>query len=135
MPLTQSLAGGLAFLLCGAALAVFSAVVPVQSRDAEAQTDPATITAIQTPPPVPGIDYDAAVTEAAPVASPAAGTEGVAPAPADVATGEATLTEDNGGYSTSLGGSDVAVASVGESHQVDGPKRRMNRLPIPQPRP
>jgi hypothetical protein len=81
---------------------------------------------------VPGIDYDAAATDAAPVASPTAGT---APAPADVSAGEATLTEDNGGYSTSLGGSDVAVASVGESHQVDGPKRRMNRLPIPQPRP
>ncbi len=127
-------AGALAFALVAGSFVIVSAIDPGQSRNAEAQTE-SSVTAIQTPPPVPGIDYEAALTEAAPVASPVAVADADSAAPDDVQAGETTLAEDNGGYSTSLGGSDVAVASEGGSHQVDGPKRRLDRLPKPEPRP
>lgn len=36
---------------------------------------------------------------------------------------------------TSLGGSDVAVSSEGGSYEIDAPRRKGKRLPVPTPRP
>lgn len=114
--------GIVAASLLAAAITVV-ALDPWQASEAEAQDG---ITAIQTPPPVPGIDYDAATSETAPVGAPvtAAGT----PA-APVEAGSATTTANNGGYETSLGGSDIAVISEGGSYEIDGPKRKAKKIP------
>ena len=85
-------AGALVFALVAGSFVIVSAIDPVQSRNVEAQSD-STITAIQTPPPVPGIDYEAALTEAAPIASPAASTDAAVPSPDDVQAGENALAE------------------------------------------
>jgi hypothetical protein len=109
-----------------AGLTAVIAIDPWQAPEAEAQDASGGITAIQTPPPVPGIDYDAATTEIAPVSAPA--TASGTPA-APVAPGSATTTANNGGYETSLGGSDIAVTSEGGSYEVDGPKRKAKKAP------
>lgn len=112
--------------LLAAAITVVIAVDPWQAPEAEAQDATGGITAIQTPPPVPGIDYDASTTQLAPVSAPV-NASGTPTAPANSA-GPA-LTESNGGYETSLGGSDIAVTSEGGSYEVDGPKRKAKKLP------
>jgi hypothetical protein len=45
------------------------------------------------------------------------------------------LIETGDGLTTNLGGSDVAVSSVGGSYEIDGPKRKARRIPTPFPRP
>ena len=112
--------------LLAAAITVVVAIDPWQAPDAEAQDATGGITAIQTPPPVPGIDYEAANTTIAPVSAPVTAS-GTPAAPVD--SGGATLTENNGGYETSLGGSDIAVTSEGGSYEVDGPKRKAKKIP------
>lgn len=87
-----------------------------------AQAKP-TVSPIQVPPAVPGIDYTTAATLPENVAAEAP----IAATPVPVPSGEAAAAlppSSGGGYSTSLGGSDVAVASEGESHQVDRPGSR-----------
>lgn len=118
--------------LLATAITIAVAMEPWQAPDAEAQDASGGITAIQTPPPVPGIDYEAANTAPAAVSAPVTAS-GTPAAPAD--SGAPTLTENNGGYETSLGGSDIAVTSEGESHQIDGPKRKAKKLPKAMPVP
>lgn len=117
-----------------AGMTIFVALDPWQVPEAEAQDTSGGITAIQTPPPVPGIDYEAANSGLAtgPVSAPV-NASGTPTSPADAAA--PTLTESDGGYSTNLGGSDVAVTSKGESHQIDGPKRKAKRMPKAMPTP
>lgn len=132
--------------LAGLALAT-GAIVPSPMREAEAQIDPS--------PPVNDLapdPYDPALAEtgaapgggdgtldepdpsltggsaalAAP-ATPVMPPEAEAPAP----TGEPT----DAGMATSLGGSDVAVASVGGSHQVDAPRRKADKIQGKKKRP
>jgi hypothetical protein len=118
--------------LLAAAITVVVAMEPWQAPDAEAQDASGGITAIQTPPPVPGIDYDAANTAPPAVSAPVTAS-GTPAAPAESAG--PTLTENNGGYETSLGGSDIAVTSEGGSYEVDGPKRKAKRMPKAMPTP
>ena len=116
-----------AFLV--AALAGANVLGPVMTDSARAQSEPiTTVNRVQLPPPVPGVDYDpvqirenesteGAVTPATPAAP-------VYPADASTVVDAA----DNGGsLTTSLGGSDIAVSSVGGSYEVDSPKKRSNR--------
>jgi hypothetical protein len=110
-------------------LATAALAGPNVSIDALAQTEPeAASSTIQIPPPVPGVDYSAAetgdvapITEAAPPATP------IPPAMPESATGEPLVPQTGGSYTTSLGGSDVAVESVGGSYEVDAPGRRGKR--------
>jgi len=115
-----------------AAIAV-GALAPWQSRKAEAQTEP-----VQPETDFSPEHYDPALAEVDPALS---GTDPglVAPdlaltSPATpVVTPEASLALPTGEsadavMTTRLGGSDVAVASEGESHQVDAPKRKANKI-------
>lgn len=120
--MARSVAGAAAMaLMVGAALGfgVFDQGTPA---DVLAQAKP-TVSPIQIPPAVPGIDYTTAGTlpEAVAAEAPSAAT------PVPVSSSDAAAApppSSGGGYSTSLGGSDVAVASEGESHQVDRPGSR-----------
>lgn len=115
--------------VAGVAFVAVSATDPTLSRDVHAQFETsAAISAIQTPPSVPGIDYSIAGTGGSSPPLPE-----LAPAtPVPLAlSGVATITpaigEADGSMTTSLGGSDIAVSSVGGSHQVDAPGRKSNR--------
>lgn len=126
-PLTGRIRFGIAAAsLLAAAITVLVAIDPWQAPEAEAQDATGAITAIQTPPPVPGIDYEAATTELPPVSAPVTAS-GTPAAPAGAAG--PVLTETDGGYSTNLGGSDIAVTSTGGSYEVDGPKRKAKKIP------
>jgi len=109
-----------------AAAAAIGALAPWRSRNAEAQVDPA-LTGTELPPE----HYDPALVGADPAlaapdamltvpATPVVTPESSIPSP--------TWEPTEAGMTTSLGGSDVAVASVGESNQVDGPKRKTNKI-------
>ena len=103
---------------------------PVLTNVAWAQSEPiTTVNGIQIPPPVPGLDYEPVDigangpaqdlvmpgTPVPPMSSPDGSTVVDAP-------------ESSGALTTSLGGSDIAVSSVGGSYEVDSPKkRRSNR--------
>lgn len=119
MRLTISLRpAALAFAACGFALAATSALVnPGALRHAEAQTAPTATIAVD--PATAGL---VAATPAPPVLPPHA-TE-IAPPP-----------ESGGSLTASLGGSDVAVSSVGGSYEVDGPKRKAKKWPRTTPTP
>lgn len=116
-----------AFLV--AALAGASVLGPAMTDIARAQSEPiTTVNGVQLPPPVPGLDYDPVearekgVVEGA--VTPATPTAPVYPADASTVIDA----PDNGGaLTTSLGGSDIAVSSVGGSYEVDSPKKRSNR--------
>jgi hypothetical protein len=98
-----------------------SAVDPIASLDAQAQTDPSTIRAIQTPPPVPGIDYSAAEpAESAPAPILADMASPVPPAMPANATKVAGDPSAGDSMTAVLGGSDIAVSSVGGSYERDG---------------
>lgn len=91
-------------ILAGVTIALGLAVAdPVLPLDALAQTAPAVTTTPEQPPAADG---------------------GLAPATPVV---PALPPEEGGSMTTSLGGSDVAVASVGGSYEVDAPKRRGHR--------
>jgi hypothetical protein len=117
---------GAAFAVIIACSMALDAVDPLVSRDAEAQSEPTAITAegdLTVPegaftlgPDGRKVPVDSALAAATP-ADPAA-----AVAPGD-------------GMTTNLGGSDVAVSSVGGSHEIDGPKRKSRRFPAPTPNP
>ena len=109
------------------------AMAPWRTRNAEAQVEPAPVETDLTPehydPALVGTD--SALTGSNPeLAAPdavltAPATPVVTPEPSIPAP---TWEPTDAGMSTSLGGSDVAVASEGESHQVDGPKRKANKI-------
>jgi hypothetical protein len=116
-----------------AVAAAAGALAPWRSRYAEAQVDPA-VTGTELAPE----HFDPALVGADPAV---AGTDPTMAAPEAVLTIPATpvVTPESSipsptwepseaGMTTSLGGSDVAVASVGESNQVDGPKRKANKI-------
>lgn len=116
----------LATVAAGSALVLSSYLAPALEPDASARErvrPTATYYVIQVPPPVPGIDYSG-VGES--VGGPAEALTQASPSPADDATsGEPTLeSSPDGGYSTSLGGSDIAVSSVGGSHERSGRGKR-----------
>ena len=99
---------------------------------AQAQST-ATVQPIQTPPPVPGLEYpeSAVVSDGLDVAAILAATP---PAPG-AAPGVDEVAAREGAVNTNLGGSDVAVTSEGGSYEVDAPKRRAKRRGIPTPQP
>lgn len=116
------------------------AAVPWRSPDAEAQVDPShsgtNLPPDQYDPALTGMDptlggMDPAIAGIDPaLAAPESGlvapaTPVVTPEPLPPAP---TWEPTDAGMTTSLGGSDVAVASVGESHQVDAPKRKANKI-------
>lgn len=118
-----------AFLLLGAALIAGSAVDPLSALDAEAQSRPTSISGEV----APSGDTETGSTMAdpalaQPVVAPLAATP-TAPVVNPEAVSDAAATGADGAYTTSLGGSDVAVSSVGGSYEIDGPKRRKDRLP------
>ncbi len=117
-----------------AALALFfafvaTALVPTVIPDARAQQpdpDPGTGFAIQTPPPVPGIDYSTAgVIEPGPAPPPVLEGMGtpVPPALPDDAAKVAGDPAEGGSMTASMGGSDIAVSSTGGSYERDSPRR------------
>lgn len=126
--------GGIGLALAAGALA------PWASRNAEAQVDPSQPAAELTPgqydpalagtdpalggvdPALAGTDPTLAATDTA-LAIPATPMV-TAEAPIPEPTWEAT----EAGMATSLGGSDVAVASVGGSYQVDAPRRKADKV-------
>lgn len=117
-----------------------SAIAPWASRNAEAQVDPSQpandLAPGQYDPAVAGTDpalggTDPALAGTDPLladpntvlavpATPVVAPEAAIPEP----TWEAT----DAGMATSLGGSDVAVASEGGSYQVDAPKRKADKI-------
>jgi hypothetical protein len=119
--------GAFAFALAAGALA------PWRSRTAEAQMDP-----VETGTELPPGQYDPSLAGTDPTLAgidPAAAApdSGLAVPATPVVTPEAALPEPewlptDAGMSTSLGGSDVAVTSEGQSHQIDGPKRKTNKI-------
>jgi hypothetical protein len=114
------------------AVAAVSAVEPLLSRVAEAQDQTGGAAAgIQSPPLVPGVDYSDG-SDGAPVVSEAAPATPAAPVlPSDAS--KIPAVPAGGTTTASLGGSDVAVASVGGSFQVDAPHKKKRRSPVPAP--
>ncbi len=116
----------------GVALAL-GTLVPWQSRNAEAQMDPAQPgmdgAPEQADPELAGSEPDLANTDPT-----LAGSETALAAPAtpvvtpEVSVPSPTWEPTDAGMSTSLGGSDIAVASEGGSHQVDAPKRKAEKI-------
>ncbi|MFT4037400.1 MAG: hypothetical protein QM692_04410 [Thermomicrobiales bacterium] len=97
--------------------------VPDYSTATEAVADPAYAPELGPGYAPPGTPVVTPVVEApAPLTDPAAGGTIVADAPEP-------------DFSTHLGGSDVAVASTGESHQVDAPRRKRKRTTDEDKRP
>jgi hypothetical protein len=133
-------------VVLGATLAGATLLHPIATQVAQAQTEPAmAANGVLLPP----LDFDPAAarnlvltgsavvpaTATAPVSAPDESTATDAPdattdAPEATADAPAAGTEapDNGNsMTTSLGGSDVAVSSVGGSYEVDRPKKRSGR--------
>lgn len=115
-----------------AAAVAVGALAPWRSRVAEAQVEPAQSGTELAPehydPALVGVDpsiggADPGLAAPNPVlmvpATPVVTPESSNPAP--------TWEPTDAGMTTSLGGSDVAVASEGESHQVDAPKRKAKK--------
>lgn len=109
-----------------------SAFEPLLSRVAEAQDQTGDVgVGVQGPPPVPGIDYSAG-SDGAPVVTEASPATPAAPVmPSDAA--KIPAVPEGGTTTASLGGSDVAVASVGGSYQVDAPHKKKRRSQVPAP--
>ena len=116
----------------GAALAAgtLAAWLP---RDAEAQVTAAQPVTDQAPeevdPALAGTGPALAGTEpavAAPDSAPAAPATPVVTPEASIPS--PTWVPTDAGMATSLGGSDIAVASEGGSHQVDAPRRKANKI-------
>jgi len=120
-------------VLAGVLLIAASAVEPLLSRVAEAQDQIGGTSPGVQGPLVPGIESADGTDSAAMVSEEAPAT----PAAPALSTDAAKIPDVPGGGSTtaSLGGSDVAVASVGGSYQVDAPhkKKRRSSPPVPQP--
>jgi len=123
---------GVSLTLAVIAFVAISAFEPLLSRVAEAQDQMGDAgVGAPAPPPVPGIDYSAG-SDAAPVLTEASAATPAAPAiPSDAA--KIPAVPAGGTTTASLGGSDVAVASVGGSYQVDGPHKKKRRSQVPAP--
>ena len=138
-PTRRTVLLGVAGGVIGLAVAT-GATAPWQSPNAEAQVDPSDSTTGIAP-----VDGDPALAEA----DSALAEGGVGAVPSDttfvtsatpVVTPEASVPSPTwepteAGMSTSLGGSDIAVASVGGSYQVDGPKRKADKIKGEKKRP
>ena len=138
-PTRRTVLLGVASGVIGLAVAA-SATAPWQSRNAEAQVDPS-----ESATGIAPVDGDPALAEA----DSALAEGGVGAVPSDttfvtsatpVVTPEASVPSPTwepteAGMSTSLGGSDIAVASVGGSYQVDGPKRKADKIKGEKKRP
>ena len=124
-----------AVLLVPTAFAIADAMDPLTTGIAEAQqVEPTQVVESAAPPNAPTGELTAvregeALLDAAPTVP---GTP-LAPTPSD-STNRGSI-ETGDGLTTNLGGSDVAVSSVGGSHEVDGPKRKAKRVPTPRPQP
>jgi hypothetical protein len=119
--MTRDIIGRFTALACAALVMAASALfldeqTELDSARAQAQPTIVASSTLQLPPPVPGLDYtpldpgqatvpETAATTGTPVAEPAAPTAG------DSVT-------------ASLGGSDIAVSSVGGSYERDAPNKR-----------
>jgi hypothetical protein len=122
---------GVSLTLAVIAFVAISAFEPLLSRVAEAQDQMGDGVGAPAPPPVPGID-DSAGSDAAPVLTEASAATPAAPAiPSDAA--KIPAVPAGGTTTASLGGSDVAVASVGGSYQVDAPHKKKRRSQVPAP--
>ena len=111
-------AGTLAAWLPRDAEAQVTASQPVTDQAPE-QVDPALA---GTGPALAGTEPAVAAPDSAPAApaTPVVTPEASIPSPTWVPT--------DAGMATSLGGSDIAVASEGGSHQVDAPRRKANKI-------
>lgn len=118
------------FTLVALVIAV-SAVEPLLSRVAEAQDQTGEATIGAQPPPVPGIDYSIVDGSASVVSEAAPATPAAPVIPGDAA--KIPAVPEGGTTTASLGGSDVAVASVGGSYQVDAPHKKKRRSQQPPP--
>jgi hypothetical protein len=112
-----------------AALTGAGVLNPAATFVADAQSEPVTtVNGIVLPPQVPGLDYtsldeaDAGAIDGLLV--PATPT---VPLTSDDAPADPAAPESDGASTTSLGGQDVTVSSVGGSYEVDSPKKRSNR--------
>ena len=123
----------------GTALVAATLLSPTATNVAQAQTEPATAANGVLLPP---LDYDpvAARNEDLPESTvvPTASTALVSPADESAATGTPTAVADapetvtdgaadGDSMTTIVGGSDVAVSSVGGSYEVDRPNKRSER--------
>ena len=123
----------------GTALASAVLLSPAGTDVAQAQTEPATAANGVLLPPM---DFDPAsarnqdltetsivpATSTAPVSATDESTVADAPdAATDAPEGAAATPENGNSMTTSLGGSDVAVSSVGGSYEVDRPRKRSDR--------
>ena len=112
-----------------AALAGAGVLNPTPTFVADAQSEPVTtVNGIQLPPRVPGLDYTIGdVGDPGPIEGlMIPGTPTAPVLPGDTSPGLDVPATD-GGVTTNLGGSDVAVSSVGGSYEVDAPKKRSHR--------
>ena len=129
MTMASDVRGRVTVLVCAAIMMAAMALFVDERNDLDsvnAQAQPTYVPGvnIQLPPAVPGIDYappvpnQATIPEAATTGTPVAAEPGTATAPTSGDT-----------VSASLGGSDIAVSSVGGSYERDVPNRRGDRKP------
>jgi hypothetical protein len=111
------------------ALAAVDALGPGAISVARAQTElVTTVNGIQLPPPVPGLDYTTAeIEEVDPTEDLVVPATPTAPLLPGESPAVLNAPEDGGALTTSLGGSDVTVSSVGGSYEVDGAKKRSRK--------
>ena len=119
---------GFAFVATAFAALLSGAVAPELARETEAQVQTGPVQ----PPPAVGEGLPA---DAGAIGSDLAPATPVPPANPANATTIGGIVDSGGSVTTSLGGSDVAVSSVGGSYEVDGPKRRAKRAPKMAPEP
>ena len=125
-------AASIVAVVLGATLVGANVLIPAAANVAQAQTEPATAANGVLLPP---LDYDPAAARTEVLAGtavvPAAATPPVESADAstvaDAPEAAADAPDDGSAMTTSLGGSDVAVSSVGGSYEVDRPKKRSQR--------
>ena len=116
-----------AFLV--AALAGSGMFTPSATFVADAQSEPVTtVNGIQLPPSVPGLDYTTVDTGDGDLIEGLVipGTPTAPILPGDTSP-SLDVPDTEGAVTTSLGGSDVTVSSVGGSYEVDAPKKRSHR--------
>jgi hypothetical protein len=89
----------------------------LDSARAQAQPTPGPGSIILLPPPVPGLDYSPPETDQASIPEVAATTGTPVPVAGDAPASGESIT-------ATLGGSDIAVSSVGGSYERDVPKNR-----------
>jgi hypothetical protein len=127
----RDIIGRITALACAALmLAAFALLLDERSTldSVNAQAQPTSVAGpiILLPPPVPGLDYTPSQPNQATI--PEAATATGTPVPSDPGAAAAPATGDT--VTASLGGSDIAVSSVGGSYERDVPKdRRDDRKP------